>query len=76
MARSQQVVVVTGASAGVGRATAIAFAKKGAAVALLARGIEGLQGAAREIEALGGKTLIIPADVSDAAQIDAAAARV
>lgn len=76
MTKSQQVVVVTGASAGVGRATAIAFARQGAAVALLARGIEGLQGAAREIEALGCKTLIIPADVSVAAQIDAAAARV
>jgi len=76
MAQSQKVVVVTGASAGVGRATAIAFAKKGAAVALLARGIEGLEGAAREVEALGGKALIIPIDVSDAAQIEAAAARV
>lgn len=76
MTKSQQVVVVTGASAGVGRATAITFARQGAAVALLARGIEGLQGAAREIEAFGGKALVIPADVSVAAQIDAAAARV
>lgn len=76
MAKSQKIVVVTGASAGVGRATAIAFAKEGATVALLARGIEGLQGAAREIESLGGSALIIPTDVADAAQVEAAAARI
>ena len=74
--RRKKIVVVTGASAGVGRATAIAFAKKGATVALLARGLEGLQGAAREIEALGGKVLIIQVDVADAAQVDAAAERI
>lgn len=74
--RRKKIVVVTGASAGVGRATAIAFAKKGATLALLARGLDGLQGAAREIEELGGKVLIIQADVSDAAQVEAAAERV
>lgn len=76
MAKTKKIVVVTGASAGVGRATALAFAKKGATLALLARGLEGLQGAAREIEAVGGRALIIQTDVADAAQVEAAAARV
>lgn len=74
--RRAKIVVVTGASAGVGRATAIAFAKQGAAVALLARGLIGLQGAAREVEAAGGKALIIQMDVSDPAQVELAADRV
>ena len=69
-------VVVTGASAGVGRATAIAFARQGAKVGLIARGEEGLQGAARDVEAAGGTALILPCDVSDAAGMDAAAERV
>src|SRR5690625_2260088 len=60
-----KVVVITGASAGVGRATAVAFARTGARVALLARGIEGLRGAAQEVENAGGKALIIPTDVAD-----------
>ena len=70
------VVVVAGASAGVGRATAVAFARTGACVALLARGLEGLNGAARDVENAGGKALIIPTDVADPRQVDAAAEQV
>lgn len=68
-----KIVVITGASAGVGRATALAFAKAGARVALIARGEEGLQSAKREIELAGGEALTIVADVSDAVAVDAAA---
>jgi short-subunit dehydrogenase len=50
-------VVVTGASAGVGRATAVAFARLGCNVALLARGREGLEGARRDVEAAGGSPI-------------------
>ena len=71
-----KVVVITGASAGVGRATAVAFARAGAHVALLARGIEGLTGAAKEVENAGGKALVIPTDVADPSQVDAAAEQV
>jgi len=71
-----RVVVVTGASAGVGRATVRAFAREGAHVGLIARDTEGLQVAAREAGDLGGKGLAVPADVADAAQVDAAAARI
>ncbi len=68
-----QVVVVTGASAGVGRATARAFAEQGADVALIARGREGLEQAAAEIRALGHRALVLPLDVSDADAVDEAA---
>ena len=61
-----EVVVITGASAGVGRATALAFAKRGAYIGLLARGEAGLEGARRDVEAAGGKALIVPTDVADA----------
>jgi NAD(P)-dependent dehydrogenase (short-subunit alcohol dehydrogenase family) len=71
-----RVVAITGASAGVGRATAQAFARLGCKLALLARGEVGLRAAAREVEALGGTALIIPADVSDASAMDAAAERI
>jgi NAD(P)-dependent dehydrogenase (short-subunit alcohol dehydrogenase family) len=70
------VVVVTGASAGVGRATAVAFARQGASVGLLARGPDGLEGARRDVEAAGGRALAIAADVADAARVDEAAAAV
>jgi NAD(P)-dependent dehydrogenase (short-subunit alcohol dehydrogenase family) len=70
------VVVITGASAGVGRATAQAFAQRGAKVALIARGKTGLTAAARDVEARGGTALAIAADVSDHQAIDAAADRV
>lgn len=71
-----EVVVITGASAGIGRATAREFAKNGARIALLARGLDGLEAAKREIEELGGKALILQTDVADAAQIESAAAQV
>ncbi|GMA86533.1 hypothetical protein GCM10025868_17830 [Angustibacter aerolatus] len=76
MSHEQQVVVVTGASAGVGRAVAVAFASRGAKVALLARGETGLRGAAADVEAAGGQALVVPTDVSDADAVEAAAARV
>jgi NAD(P)-dependent dehydrogenase (short-subunit alcohol dehydrogenase family) len=72
----REVVVVTGASAGLGRAIARRFARDGAAVALLARGRDGLEGARRDCERLGGKGLVIPTDVSDAAAVERAAAEV
>jgi short-subunit dehydrogenase len=73
---SSRVVVVTGASAGVGRATARAFALEGAHVGLIARDTEGLHVAAREVSERGGKGLAVPADVADSNQVDAAAARI
>ncbi len=68
-----QVVVITGASAGVGRATAQAFARRGASIGLIARGRAGLEAAQREVEALGGRALAIPSDVADADAVEAAA---
>jgi NADP-dependent 3-hydroxy acid dehydrogenase YdfG len=72
---NQRIVVVTGASAGIGRATALAFAKRGARVALLARNLDGLHAARAEVEAMGTQALVIPTDVSDYSQVEAAAAR-
>jgi short-subunit dehydrogenase len=66
MSRSRKTVVVTGASAGVGRAVAVGFGKRGWQVALIARGREGLESAKREIEAAGGRAFVIQADVADA----------
>lgn len=66
-------VVVTGASAGVGRATAQAFAKRGYKLTLLARGEKGLSGAKSEVEALGGEAIYFPVDVSIQEQVEAAA---
>ena len=72
-----QIVVITGASAGVGRATSNAFARHSARLALLARGRAGLEGARREALAAGAREVItIPTDVADADAVDAAAARV
>ncbi len=71
-----EVVVITGASAGVGRATACAFAKQGASVGLIARGQAGLEGARRDVEALGGRALVLPLDVADAKAVDDAASAV
>lgn len=68
-----EVVVVTGASAGLGRAIAREFGKHGASVGLIARGTDGLKGAKREIEDAGGKALVLPADVADADAIESAA---
>jgi short-subunit dehydrogenase len=73
---SAEVVVVTGASAGVGRAVARAFAADGAKVGLLARGEAGLEGARQDVEAAGGEALAVPTDVADPEQVEAAAERV
>lgn len=72
----KEVVVITGASAGLGRALVQAFAKRGASIALIARGRERLEDARKEVESLGGQALIIVADVSSAEQIEQAAAEV
>lgn len=74
--QTPEVVVVTGASAGVGRAIVQAFARRGAHIGLLARGHAGLEGAQRDVEAAGGKALILPTDTADADQVEAAAAKV
>jgi len=71
-----EVVVVTGSSGGVGRAIAHAFGKRGAHVALLARGEQGLNEAKHEVESFGGRALLVPTDVSDHQAVEAAAARV
>ena len=68
-------VVIKGASAGVGRATAHAFAKRGANIGLIARGTEALDAACKEVESLGGRALAIPADVADSGQVEKAAAQ-
>jgi short-subunit dehydrogenase len=73
---SPEVVVITGASAGVGRATVRKFAKHGAQIGLLARGRDGLEVARRDVEAAGGRALVLPTDVADAAQVEAAASAV
>ena len=70
-----EVVVITGSSAGVGRATARAFGARGAWVGLLARGRDGLEAAAREVEQAGGRALAVPTDVADPEAVEAAAAR-
>ena len=69
-------VVITGASAGVGRATALAFARRGWNVALLARDPSGLEDAKNEVEQAGGSALSIPVDVADAEAVFAASERV
>ena len=71
-----ETVVVTGASAGVGRATVRTFAGRGARVGLLARGTEGLEGAKRDVERLGGEALAVPTDVANADEVEDAAAQV
>lgn len=71
-----EVAVVTGASAGIGRATVRELARRGCSIALIARGPEGLAAAAREVQDIGGEALIIPTDVADAAQVERAADRI
>jgi NAD(P)-dependent dehydrogenase (short-subunit alcohol dehydrogenase family) len=73
---NRSTVVITGASAGVGRAVAIAFAQKGWNVALIARGKEGLESARRDVEAAGGHALVLALDVADASAVFAAADQV
>lgn len=68
-----KVVVVTGASGGLGRVVAREFGQLGAKVVLLARGMEGLNGARNEVEANGGEALVVQTDVSDAEQVEIAA---
>lgn len=70
----RRVVVITGASGGIGRATARAFARRGDSVALLARGEVGLAAAAADVERLGGRALALPTDVADYDAVAAAAA--
>src|SRR5215467_4886052 len=69
-------VVITGASAGIGRAVALEFARTGCNVALMARGVERLESAARQARQFGVQALVVPVDVADADALDAAAARV
>ncbi|HEX5072645.1 MAG TPA: SDR family oxidoreductase [Gemmatimonadaceae bacterium] len=71
--RSQEVVVVTGASAGLGRAIVERFARDGAAIGLIARGKERLQQAKASVESLGGRALVLPLDVADADAVERAA---
>ena len=74
MSSEKETVMVTGASAGLGRAIACEFAKHGARIGLLARGKAGLEGAAEQIRSSGGSPLILEADVSDADAVEKAAA--
>jgi NAD(P)-dependent dehydrogenase (short-subunit alcohol dehydrogenase family) len=71
---TRRVVVITGASAGVGRATARRFAQAGWRVALLARGLDGLAAASADVARAGGEPLALQVDVADADQVEAAAA--
>lgn len=74
MRNKKETVVVTGASAGLGRAIACEFAKHGARIGLLARGTKGLEGAAADVRSAGGTPLILEADVADAEAVENAAA--
>jgi short-subunit dehydrogenase len=70
------VIAITGASAGVGRAAVRRFAREGACIGLIARGEDRLDATAREVEQLGGEALVLPLDVADAEAVEDAAARI
>src|SRR5438067_11450307 len=74
--RAPRVVVVTGASAGVGRAVVRAFARRGASIGLLARGEAGLRAAAEEVLQAGRRALVVPTHGADPGQVEAAAEQV
>jgi NAD(P)-dependent dehydrogenase (short-subunit alcohol dehydrogenase family) len=74
MGEDHEVVAVTGASAGVGRAVAREFGKRRARVGLIARGKDGLEAARKELEAHGGQAIVLPTDVAQADQVELAAA--
>lgn len=65
-----EVVVITGASAGLGRAAAREFGRHGDNVALIARGVDGLEAAKREIESAGGIAMVLPLDAADANAVE------
>jgi short-subunit dehydrogenase len=71
-----KIVVITGASAGLGRAMVREFAKHGANIGLIARGIDGLNAAKQEVESYGGSALVTPADVANADAVEAAAQQI
>ena len=72
----EKIAVITGASAGIGRATALEFGRQGFRVALLARGENGLRAACEEIRQAGGEAMYVLVDVADCAQVEAAAERI
>jgi NAD(P)-dependent dehydrogenase (short-subunit alcohol dehydrogenase family) len=76
MSKQPKVVVITGASGGIGRATARKFARDGARIGLIARGRRGLEAAAREVKDAGGEALALPVDVANHDQLEAAASSV
>ncbi len=73
--QESEVVMITGASAGVGRATVQRFARDGARIGLIARGRDGLEGARRDVEQAGGRALVLECDVADADAVEQAAGR-
>src|SRR5437762_13317396 len=70
-----EVVVITGAGAGLGRAIVQQFARRGARIGLVSRGRDRLEDARREVESLGGQALVLPGDVADPVTTEEAAAR-
>src|SRR4051794_19662137 len=76
MNEQAKIVVITGASAGVGRALARQFARNGVGIALLARGLDGLEATRKDVEELGGRALVVSVDVADAEKMEAAAEQV